>query len=73
MRRLLTDVCVSAAFVADLFATALAEAARRAQAGRPGWCDRPGPGPADRIGGRARRVIDIGDGPPARTGSYWFR
>ena len=74
MRRLLTDLCATAAFLADLFTTALAETARTARGrpatGRLGLRDQPGPGPTDLTGGRARRAADVRQEPRARGGSY---
>ena len=69
MRRLLADLCDSAAFLADLCAAALDATARTV---------RPAPAadrhPADlRAGGRVRAVIDVEDGRRARAGGYWFR
>jgi len=65
MRRLLADLCESAAFLADLCATALNATAATV---RPA----PAATAADaRPGRRVRGGTDVRDEP--RAGSYWFR
>ena len=75
MRRLVTDLCVSAAFLADLARTVLVETVRTARAGPANGPIEPldRPGPAGGITGRVRRALGVRDQRRTPGGNYWFR
>jgi len=71
MRRLLTDLCVSAAFLADLFRTTLVETVRTARTS-------PAAGPIEPLdaagpGQRVRGPFEPHHDRRNPSGGYWFR
>ena len=71
MRRLLSDLCVSAAFLADLFRTTLIESVRTARA-------IPAPSPIEPLdaagpGQRLRGPFEPHDDRRNSSGNYWLR
>jgi hypothetical protein len=77
MRRLLTDLCESAVFLADLVKSVMLETVRKIRpdpaTGPVEPLDRREPWPTGLFGRRTRQPIEAQVGRRTPAGTYWFR